>query len=149
MVMLANQPPRLVCIRLNVSFQFQVSSFKTRRRLPPFRIAIPAPHRGAGRIEHLISALSTECPAPRIHWVTGTWQPLPLRILEPFSRALLAVLLAFLGARVAADHSFRFELLAQFDVEQHERASNTELDGVSLSINSAASHSHHHIKRGR
>jgi hypothetical protein len=44
MVMLANQPPHLVCIRLEVSFQFQVSRFQNLPPSLPFRIAIPAPH---------------------------------------------------------------------------------------------------------
>jgi hypothetical protein len=51
MVMLANQPPHLVCIRPNISFQFRISGFdqklETGNLKLTFRIAIPAPHREA------------------------------------------------------------------------------------------------------
>jgi hypothetical protein len=47
MVMLANQPPRLVCIRPNLSLLFRVSGLETRNWKQLFRIAIPAPLREA------------------------------------------------------------------------------------------------------
>ena len=70
-----------------------------------------------------------------------------LRELEPLSRTLLSVLLALFAAGVAADESFGLQLLAQLRVELHQRASNTELHGISLAVHAAAGNIGQHIER--
>src|SRR5580700_3063595 len=62
---------------------------------------------------------------------------LPLRELEASASALLAVLLAFLAARIARDHAAGLESLSQFDVELHQRACNTELHCIGLAVHAA------------
>src|SRR5207249_2662903 len=109
MVMLANQPPCLVCI--------------LHAPAGPLRIAIPVPApRGTRRIEHPKPAISFQllassqiqrpCHSERSEvsrFARTRCSVLSLRILEPFTRALLSVLLAFFGARVAAYHAFRLQ----------------------------------------
>src|ERR1700728_4247311 len=129
MVIVANEPPYLVCIgnQLPVpSCQFPVKN----SRIPqlvigkhfPIAIPVPAPQ-GSGRIEHLkqLSAISSQpktnpCHSERRRFPAGARNlhlqkrrasaNLPLAELEPLARALLAVLLPFLAARVTRDHAF-------------------------------------------
>src|SRR3990167_8000174 len=51
---------------------------------------------------------------------------LPFAELEAFARSRHAVLLALLGARVARQHAFRLQPLAQLHVVDHQRAGNPE-----------------------
>src|SRR5450756_1413416 len=63
---------------------------------------------------------------------------LPFTELEAFARSRHAVLLAFLGARVARQHAFRLQPLAQLDVVDHQRAGNPESHGARLPGHAAA-----------
>src|ERR1700722_8229759 len=63
---------------------------------------------------------------------------LPLRELEASASALLAVLLAFLAARIACDHTVGLQRLAQLNVELHQCAGNAELDSIGLAVDAAA-----------
>src|ERR1700730_13471319 len=98
---------------------------------------MPAPRREARE------EFSSSVTSPR------TGKTLPLGILEALARALLSVLLAFLGAGVTADHAFRLELLAQFDVEQHQSAGDAQFDRIGLPIHPAARHPGKDIERAR
>src|SRR5208337_256215 len=108
MVMLANQPPYMVCIG--------------RTLLNCSRLPFPSPHRGTGRIEHLNllaveTQLATSQVQPETQQAASLQKNLALAVLEALPGALLAVLLAFLGARVTADQAFALQLLAQLDVK--------------------------------
>src|SRR5450756_2660677 len=63
---------------------------------------------------------------------------LPFAELEAFARSRHAVLLAFLGARVARQHAFGLQPLAQLDVVDHQRAGNPESHGARLPGHAAA-----------
>src|SRR5262245_22249099 len=71
---------------------------------------------------------------------------LALAELEALAGALLPVLLSFLAARIARDHAFGLELLAQFGIELHQRASQTQLHRVGLSIDSATRNVGNHVE---
>src|SRR5208283_6226887 len=71
---------------------------------------------------------------------------LALRELEPLSRALLAVLLAFLLARIASHQSFGLEQLAQLRVEFDQGAGNAHLHRVGLRTYAAAAHRVKHVE---
>src|ERR1700722_8240517 len=62
---------------------------------------------------------------------------LPLRELEASSSALLAVLLAFLAARIACDHTAGLQRFAQFNIELHQRTCNAELHCIGLAVHAA------------
>src|SRR5579863_2701367 len=143
MVMLANQPPRLVCI----------GSVKL---IPLLPIAIPVPAlSGTGRIEHLKIVVrpwsSVVSPTAVINGQRRATndRSLALAVLEALSRALLTVLLAFFRARIAADHAFGLQLLAQLNIKDHEGAGNAELYRVGLAIHAAAGNSGNHIEAAR
>src|ERR1700720_2192633 len=143
MVIVANEPPCLVCI-LCVS-------------TAPDCHSRPAP-RGTGRIEHLrnscwLLALSFQpkyktlspiqvlpCRAKRRILVSpgAEFSDLALAELEALSCAFLAVFLAFLAARVTRHHALGLQLAAEFGVELHERPRNAELYCVSLTAHAAA-----------
>src|SRR5947209_849983 len=146
MVMVANEPPYSVCIRRSPCPQ---------ARLPRVAIPVPAP-RSTGRIEPLKTSFQLKpklLPKPSfqpkskslsfraergISVLLGTPDSvLALRELEPLSRALLAVLLAFLAARVARDHALGLQFLAQFCVELHQGARHTQLHRVGLAAHPA------------
>src|ERR1700734_1062189 len=146
MVIVANEPPRSVCIL---------------RAAEPLRIAIPVPApRGSGRIEHLktnhsygLSWLRLYSPhaglPPPAETLPATSLHFPLRELEPLAGALLSVLLAFFAARVPADHALALQFLAQLSIELHQGPGDSELHGVCLAANSAAQHIRDHIERSR
>src|SRR5690242_3459864 len=57
---------------------------------------------------------------------------LAFRELEAFTRALLAVLLALFGARVAGDEACAFQARAEFGVELHQRPRHAVAHGAGL-----------------
>ncbi len=74
---------------------------------------------------------------------------LPLAELEALACALLTVLLALFGARITRDHALGLQLGAEFSIEQHESARNTQANRVGLSSDSAAAHIRQNIEVGR
>src|SRR5208282_4526115 len=74
---------------------------------------------------------------------------LSLTELEALSCALLSVLLALFGARVASHHTFGLELLAQFGIELHERARDAQAHSIGLSGDSTTAHVGQHVEVGR
>src|SRR5579863_365117 len=146
MVIVANEPPRSVCIL---------------RAVEPLRIAIPVPvPQGSGRIGPLkqLTRRDVACYVSSHHMpaclrrqetLRATSLHLPLAELEPLARALLPVLLALFPARIPADHALGLQLLAQFSIEHHQRARDPELHCVSLTAYAAAQHIGDHIERCR
>src|SRR5688572_29290925 len=72
--------------------------------------------------------------------------PLPFTELEAFSRSRHAVLLAFLGARVARQQPFVLQSLAQFQVVLDERARDAESHGAGLPRDASARHRRQHVE---
>src|SRR5690349_9536050 len=70
---------------------------------------------------------------------------LTLRELEALARALLAVLLAFLHARIARQESVFPQCRPQFGVEPRDRAGESHANGPCLSASAAAVRRDHHI----
>src|SRR5450631_3058182 len=71
---------------------------------------------------------------------------LALRELEACACALLAVLLALLDASVARHQAISLERLAKLQVEEHQRACNSELDRIRLGADTAAADRGHNVK---
>ena len=63
---------------------------------------------------------------------------LPFRELETFSRALLAVLLAFLNSGIASDQTGMFQSRSKIGVEFHQRSSDAVTNRASLTGRAAA-----------
>ena len=150
MVMLANQPPHLVCIACS-----------SRTLNGCFRIAIPVPApRGTGRIEHLKSAVAvSRQPSAK------TLQPLSFRdvarnldlldtsiyrllnwnrLRAPFCPYFLRSLPR--ESRVTMPSALSF--LRNSDVELHQRAGDAQLHRVGLAVDSAARDTGENIERG-
>src|SRR5258706_14165462 len=124
-VIFANQPPQLVCIRT------------LRGPGLPFP-STPPQGRWGDEFEKQLSAFSTQPSAkPKI---------LPLAALEALARTLLSVLLTLFGARIARNHALGLQLGAEFRVEQHERSRNAQAHRIGLSSDSAATHVCQHIE---
>src|SRR3990172_8018043 len=70
----------------------------------------------------------------------------PLRELEPFAGAFLAVLFAFLDAGVAGKQAELLELGAQVRVGSNESASNTQPSCSGLGADTAASEGNQGVK---
>src|SRR5258708_34180597 len=66
--------------------------------------------------------------------------------LEAFARASHPVLLAFLGARVARQESFRLERLARLEVVFDQRARDAEPDRAGLARDTAAGVGRQHVE---
>src|SRR5690348_1838790 len=74
---------------------------------------------------------------------------LPFRELELLARALLSVLLAFLGARVAGQETALPQFRTEFCVEQHKRARDSQLGGARLAVDSTTGRIHQDVKLPR
>src|SRR6266571_7054350 len=123
MVMLANQPPHLVCI-------FRIPCGCS-------RLPFPSPHARYGKNLTPVSCfqLLVSSPETRNQKLDTA---LPLAVLESLSRAFLSILLAFFGARVPANQSLGLKFLAQLGIEQHERTSDAKLHRIGLAVHSAS-----------
>src|SRR3981081_1531701 len=73
------------------------------------------------------NAIATKCP-PRKSGLRPA-ATLTFTELEAFARSRHAVLLAFLGARIARQQAFVLQLLAQLEVVFDQRARDAEPDG--------------------
>jgi hypothetical protein len=71
---------------------------------------------------------------------------LSLRELEALAGALLAILLAFLDARVARDQARLLQRRSQISVVFEQRARNTMTDGACLARRASASHIDQDVK---
>src|SRR6185369_6121888 len=71
---------------------------------------------------------------------------LTLRELEPGARALLAVLLALLDARIAGQEAGRLEPRLQTGIEHHECPRQAVTDGAGLTGLAAAVDIHQHVE---
>src|SRR5690348_12709002 len=95
--------------------------------------------------------VSKSMPRNRCKLVTlkrETLKLLALAELESLTRALLAVLFAFLDARVARQKTFALELFAQFRVELKQGAGNAQAHRISLAIHTASGDIGQHIEAG-
>src|SRR5262249_25767833 len=74
---------------------------------------------------------------------------LALAELEALASAFLSILFALFATRIAGNHAFGLQLLAQLGVELHQRARDSELGRISLAANSAAMRRNNHVERCR
>jgi hypothetical protein len=72
--------------------------------------------------------------------------PLPLGILEAFSRSRLPVLLAFFHARIACQESSLLQHLPKLGAEIHESTRDAMLDSSCLPMHTAALHENNKIE---
>jgi hypothetical protein len=71
---------------------------------------------------------------------------LPLRELEPLSRALLAILFSLFGARIAGKEIALSQAGTQLGVKQDQRAGNTQPGSSCLAVDPTTPSIHHDIK---
>ena len=65
-------------------------------------------------------------------------QNIPFRELEPLARALLAVLLPFLGARIASQEPALSKTRAKFGIENDQRPGDAQFGCTRLAVHAAA-----------